>query len=622
MATAITITMNQGSSEYELSTGARGPAGASGATGADGTNGADREVKSASFTAALGTGYTATASLTVTDPTPAEGEGYSVLVRNGTATIGGTGYATAGTIVERVYHSGAWANYQYKDAAAYATAAQGSTADSALQPTDIASGTITPYVGDLDFSGGLGGTVDNAAVNAAIAEDPAATREAAQAETTKIAWLDRFARNANGTVITTGSVSENGNSWEFSPGGAYAGEMTVVDGALEPASGSLIYMGGTVASPGKRFSITVIGEFRTNPNYVSGSDLGAFTFGVNNVPFTNANKTTFLNYPIHLSVTNQGTVTGGYYPSGAFSIDESHAHLNVPLNKKIAINLTVIGDVCTVSHMGRTWVYREAGISDRISETTTGFFIEPQRLTTQLTYFAVSAVWVNAPLLDANPFTFTRDQMLGEFMTTDTAIFQGRLRAGNDTYATNKGPNSTDTFAYPGTGMLGDAPYFRPYAQNSANVIGGTHASTAVLSSSAAAADQNLLSIPQIETNLGSGSRITYRFYGRLAANANTKRIKIKRSAGGTVWLDSGDITTDFVTYGGSYKVEWMICKISATYYYNATITYGSNQAGIAAVVKSAGGTMDANAQHQFLVTGTSAADVTLDYHHSELHKY
>jgi hypothetical protein len=33
------------------------------------------------------------------------------LVRNGTATIGGTAYSTAGTEVIRVYHSGAWTNY-------------------------------------------------------------------------------------------------------------------------------------------------------------------------------------------------------------------------------------------------------------------------------------------------------------------------------------------------------------------------------------------------------------------------------------------------------------------------------------------------------------------------------
>ncbi len=45
------------------------------------------------------------------------------------------------------------------DTTNYATAAQGSTADSALQPTDIASGTITARADDIDFSGGSDGDV-------------------------------------------------------------------------------------------------------------------------------------------------------------------------------------------------------------------------------------------------------------------------------------------------------------------------------------------------------------------------------------------------------------------------------------------------------------------------------
>ena len=69
------------------------------------------EVKSANFSAALDGEYVATATLTVTDPSPAQGKGFTVFVRNGTATVGGVAYATAGTTIRRVYHSGAWANY-------------------------------------------------------------------------------------------------------------------------------------------------------------------------------------------------------------------------------------------------------------------------------------------------------------------------------------------------------------------------------------------------------------------------------------------------------------------------------------------------------------------------------
>lgn len=75
-----------------------------------------QEVKSANFTAADKGEYVATATLTVTDPTPSEGANFSVLVRNGTATVGGTAYAVAGTLIRRVFHSGAWANYPYSSA--------------------------------------------------------------------------------------------------------------------------------------------------------------------------------------------------------------------------------------------------------------------------------------------------------------------------------------------------------------------------------------------------------------------------------------------------------------------------------------------------------------------------
>lgn len=63
--------------------------------------------KSGSFTALLDGQYIATASLTVTDPSPIQAKGFTVLVRNGTATVGAVAYA-AGFLLYRFYHSGAW----------------------------------------------------------------------------------------------------------------------------------------------------------------------------------------------------------------------------------------------------------------------------------------------------------------------------------------------------------------------------------------------------------------------------------------------------------------------------------------------------------------------------------
>jgi hypothetical protein len=52
------------------------------------------------------------ANATITDPaSPTEGAGFTVLVRNGTATVGGTAYNIAGTVIDRIWHSGSYTNY-------------------------------------------------------------------------------------------------------------------------------------------------------------------------------------------------------------------------------------------------------------------------------------------------------------------------------------------------------------------------------------------------------------------------------------------------------------------------------------------------------------------------------
>jgi hypothetical protein len=89
------------------------------------------EEKTTDFTAAVHGNYIITGTATVTDPTPEAGHGFTVLVRNGTATIGGTAYAIVGTRVERTYHSGAWANAVWLPIAAPGSAAQVLTSNGA-----------------------------------------------------------------------------------------------------------------------------------------------------------------------------------------------------------------------------------------------------------------------------------------------------------------------------------------------------------------------------------------------------------------------------------------------------------------------------------------------------------
>ena len=68
-------------------------------------------IVSANKTAILDESYVVVATAEFTDPSPVEGKGYTVFVRNGTATVGGVDYDKAGTIINRIYHSGIWANY-------------------------------------------------------------------------------------------------------------------------------------------------------------------------------------------------------------------------------------------------------------------------------------------------------------------------------------------------------------------------------------------------------------------------------------------------------------------------------------------------------------------------------
>lgn len=110
------------------------------ARGETGPSGADRTVKSSSFTAANGTSYAVTASATVTDPSPVEGKGYNVLVVAGTTTIGGIDYSTAGTVIERVYHSGTWRSSKYTDSASISAT---DISDSSATGRTVLTGTAT-----------------------------------------------------------------------------------------------------------------------------------------------------------------------------------------------------------------------------------------------------------------------------------------------------------------------------------------------------------------------------------------------------------------------------------------------------------------------------------------------
>jgi hypothetical protein len=103
-----------------------------------------------SLTAAVDKFYVNTATATYTDPTGVQGKGFIVLVRGGTATIGGTAYTVG--VVYRYYNSAAWTNIVLRDFA-----------------------TIT---GDITFAAGVGTIANNAVTNAKAAQMSANTIKA------------------------------------------------------------------------------------------------------------------------------------------------------------------------------------------------------------------------------------------------------------------------------------------------------------------------------------------------------------------------------------------------------------------------------------------------------------
>jgi hypothetical protein len=106
--------------------------------------------------------YTAIATLTVTDPTPVEGQGYIVFVRNGTTTIGGVGY-TSGNLIYRFYQGGAWSSTVFVNQTQLDT-----KQDTLVSATNIktVNGETLLGSGDISISGGsyiINQTPDNGA---------------------------------------------------------------------------------------------------------------------------------------------------------------------------------------------------------------------------------------------------------------------------------------------------------------------------------------------------------------------------------------------------------------------------------------------------------------------------
>ena len=223
-----------------------------------GTNTGDKNpvVKDANFTAEIDEIYHVTANLTVTDPvSPTEGKGFAVFVRNGTATIGGTAYSTAGTTVRRVYHSGSYSNYATTHDAGVAT----------LTNKSINAGQLT---GNIDVAriatalttpGAIGGTTASTGAFTTLSASGVTTISAGSAGTPSIS----FSGDPD-----TGIYSDFANQFKISTAGVV--RFSAFTGGVESA-GQVRALGTTAATPG------FVGSNDTNTGvYMAGSDVMGF----------------------------------------------------------------------------------------------------------------------------------------------------------------------------------------------------------------------------------------------------------------------------------------------------------------------------------------------------------
>jgi hypothetical protein len=466
-------------------------------------------------------------------------------------------------------------------------------------------------------------------------------RENILAETTNIAWVERFARHANGTAIGTGSTTENGQTWFMNnqPGFSSA---TIVNAALESQDGDLYYIGGAVPCPGKRFSLTVIAELRDNPNY-NGSGTADAGIILSNGPVNfNAGLASYLNSGVthcQFYATNPAMVINPFYdptfPGGApaFTTDAEVTNQLPIIGKRLLINISVRDGVLAATMGGQTKIYRSASFAQTMNETATGFFVEAGRNVTQRYTWAVHAIWVNSPSLDSTEFGGTQSQASLDFFRRDRHVLPGVLRmfptgagyaggtlptlsahaAGTSTTAKGSqlrinGGNIlaeggfVGTIGYSAAPVLLRAPMNRDLGLD-AQVLSTAGAESALLTIAATPALEN-------------GDMETLEFAGNLTGT-NAKRIRLFRSAGAATIFDTDAAGTPLTAVTG----PWLLTvrrNVTASASY---IISHFEASGVSILQRSALNFGNNTISLQILTTTADAGAVSLEFALQELQR-
>jgi hypothetical protein len=255
----------------------------------------ETEEQTGNFTARVHGQYIATATLTVTDPTPSQGHEYVVHVRNGTATVGGVAYS-AGQTIWRSYHSGAWSNNLLTSS--------GSTLLTSGRVPYVTTGGLLTDSATLTFGAsrltiGAGTGVDaNLDINGIAGYPGSISYKAAGV----LRWLYE--------VADTESGSDTGSAFRIrarnDAGSAIDNPLTIVraaGGAITLArpvtcTGAVTVPNGTAAAPGIRLTSEAHGLYR-----VSATELGVSVAGVLSVSFIGQSVI----IPTSTAITTAGT---------------------------------------------------------------------------------------------------------------------------------------------------------------------------------------------------------------------------------------------------------------------------------------------------------------------------
>lgn len=382
--------------------------------------------------------------------------------------------------------------------------------------------------------------------------------------------------------------------------------------------------------------MTVWAELRLNASWNgSGTTAPDITFGINATAWNSTlGLAGFLANPkpFHGQVRSTGAVNASPF-NDAPSIDGddgTDAFAAQLIGKKFPIRIEIDGaaDLCRMTVAGRTRTYRDPRYSRMVGTETSGFFVEwgaPDAATQY--YWCVHTIAVNAPSLEESP-TFEGGpygELLHELQARGAyPNIPGRPRIMNGVTAfnTSQTPQSTDPLGIVGNPMLGHAPYGMPSPFITSRLTGVIQRNMAALQSVAPSSDAVLHSIARMGAlatstgaNYAAGAFWKTTYMGQFGANANNKRIKIVRSAGGATRFDSGILTAN----AEQFTLVHYEIRLAAGYIYITSLEW-SDAAGVVKRIQTYDASASTVGDNQLLVTGTALGDVTVYFHFTECH--